>query len=75
MKQFNGTPKDQHGLTARQRQVMLLAAKGFNSREISVKLGVSYHTIVTSIGLIYKTLDIGSRAELALEAQRLGIIN
>jgi DNA-binding CsgD family transcriptional regulator len=74
MKPVNQYPKDEHGLTARQREVMSFAAKGFNSREISVKLGVSYHTVVTSIGLIYKTLGIGSRAELALEAQRLGVI-
>ena len=60
-------------LTEREREVLLRVAKGFTLPEIGVQLGLSRHTIADYVKQIYRKLNISSRAEAALEAQRLGI--
>jgi DNA-binding NarL/FixJ family response regulator len=60
-------------LTERETDVLLRVAKGFTLPEIAVQLGLSRHTIADYVKKIYRKLNISSRAEAALEAQRLGI--
>lgn len=60
-------------LTERETEVLLRVAKGFTLPEIGVQLGLSRHTIADYVKQIYRKLNISSRAEAALEAQRLGI--
>lgn len=60
-------------LTERETDVLLRVAKGFTLPEIAVQLGLSRHTIADYVKQIYRKLNISSRAEAALEAQRLGI--
>jgi DNA-binding CsgD family transcriptional regulator len=67
--------KDEHGLTPRQREVMLWSAKGFSNKEVGAALGISANTVGDSLKLIYKALDINRRAELVLEAQRIGLLS
>jgi len=68
--QANALPHVQ--LTERESEV-LRVAKGFTLPEIGVQLGLSRHTIADYVKQIYRKLNVSSRAEAALEAQRLGL--
>ena len=60
-------------LTERESEVLLRVAKGYTLPEIAVQLGLSRHTIADYVKQIYRKLNVSSRAEAALEAQRLGL--
>ena len=60
-------------LTDRENEVLLRVAKGFTLPEIAVQLNLSRHTISDYVKQIYRKLNVSSRAEAALEAQRLGL--
>ena len=60
-------------LTERESEVLLRVAKGYTLPEIGVQLGLSRHTIADYVKQIYRKLNVSSRAEAALEAQRLGL--
>jgi DNA-binding NarL/FixJ family response regulator len=60
-------------LTERETEVLLRVAKGFTLPEIGVQLNLSRHTIADYVKQIYRKLNVSSRAEAALEAQRLGL--
>jgi DNA-binding NarL/FixJ family response regulator len=72
-------PQAQHhlmpnvNLTDRESEVLLRVAKGYTLPEIGVQLGLSRHTIADYVKQIYRKLNVSSRAEAALEAQRLGL--
>jgi DNA-binding CsgD family transcriptional regulator len=52
-------------LTAREREVALLAAAGRSSREIGDHLGLSTRTVDTHLARVYRKLGIAGRTELA----------
>ncbi len=60
-------------LTDRETEVLLRVAKGYTLPEIGVQLSLSRHTIADYVKQIYRKLNVSSRAEVALEAQRLGL--
>ena len=60
-------------LTDRESEVLLRVAKGYTLPEIGVQLGLSRHTIADYVKQIYRKLNVSSRAEVALEAQRMGL--
>jgi len=60
-------------LSDRENEVLLRVAKGFTLPEIGVQLNLSRHTISDYVKQIYRKLNVSSRAEAALEAQRLGL--
>lgn len=60
-------------LTERETEVLLRVAKGFTLPEIGEQLGLSRHTIADYVKHIYRKLNVSSRAEAALEAQRMGL--
>jgi DNA-binding NarL/FixJ family response regulator len=60
-------------LTDRENEVLLRVAKGFTLPEIGVQLNLPRHTIADYVKQIYRKLNVNSRAEAALEAQRLGL--
>ena len=60
-------------LTERESEVLLRVAKGYTLPEIGVQLGLSRHTIADYVKQIYRKLNVSSRAEAALEAQRMGL--
>ncbi|MFM8929165.1 MAG: response regulator transcription factor [Betaproteobacteria bacterium] len=72
--QPNALPLPKVTLTAREGDVMLRVAKGCTLPEIAQQLGLSRYTIAGYVKQIYRKLGISSRAEAALEAQRLGLI-
>ena len=62
-------------LTERESEVLLRVAKGYTLPESGVQLGLSRHTIADYVKQIYRKLNVSSRAEAALEAQRLGLFS
>ena len=66
-------PMPHVSLTDRESEVLLRVAKGYTLPEIGVQLGLSRHTIADYVKQIYRKLNVSSRAEAALEAQRLGL--
>lgn len=61
-------------LTAREREVLHLAAEGLTNPEISVRLGISSRTAETHRSNLMHKLDLHSQADLIRFALRRGII-
>jgi len=70
---MNNTLTPHVQLTDRENEVLLRVAKGFTLPEIGLQLNLSRHTIADYVKQIYRKLNVSSRAEAALEAQRLGL--
>ena len=64
----NAPPDD--CLSARETDVLSLIARGLRAPEVAATLGISPHTVRDHIKSIYQKLDVSSRAEVTLEAQR-----
>jgi len=62
-------------LTPRERETLTLIAKGFKIAEVAETLGVTRNTAHEFVKNVYRKLKIGCRAEAAVEATRLGLIN
>ncbi len=62
-------------LSSRETEVLILVGKGLSRREVAAALHLSEHTIATHVRHVYRKLNISSRAEAALEACRMGLIN
>ncbi len=61
-------------LSAREREILTLVAKGLSRGEIAKVLGIGATTVATHIGAIYRKLNICSRSEATMEAIRLGLV-
>jgi DNA-binding NarL/FixJ family response regulator len=61
-------------LTAREREVLAIAAEGLTAREIAVRLGVRERTVTTHLGHIYGKLGVGSRLAAVRIAARSGLV-
>jgi DNA-binding NarL/FixJ family response regulator len=67
--------KDDLGrLSAREEQVLALVAKGLQIAEVARALEISANTVCSHLKNIYRKRKVCSRAEAALEAQRLGLV-
>ncbi len=62
-------------LSPREVEVLTFIAKGFSKKEIAKFLDLSGNTIARYIKDIYHKLNISTRAEAAVEACRLGLVN
>ena len=62
-------------LTAREIEVLQLAAKGYNHTEVARLLDLSRNTVASYTRHIYEKLEVHSRAEALYEAGRLGLID
>jgi DNA-binding NarL/FixJ family response regulator len=62
-------------LTAREQEVLALAAKGFSYAEIAQMLNLSPNTIASYTKHMYEKLAVGSRSEAIYEASRLGLLD
>jgi DNA-binding NarL/FixJ family response regulator len=60
-------------LTAREREVFILASRGLKNSEIASELYLSEKTIKTHLRNIYNKLDLSSKAELRLFAVKMGL--
>lgn len=61
-------------LSAREREVLEIIARGHTIAACATHLGISRHTVGDHLKAIYRKLHVSSRAEAALAAQRLGIL-
>ncbi len=69
------TAKDDLGrLSAREEQVLALVAKGLQIADVARALEISSNTVCSHLKNIYRKRRVCSRAEAALEAQRLGLV-
>jgi DNA-binding CsgD family transcriptional regulator len=64
-----------HPLTAREREVLGLAANGNSTREIAEQLFVSPATIKTHLEHIYEKLGVSDRAAAVAQGLRTGLIS
>jgi DNA-binding NarL/FixJ family response regulator len=60
-------------LSGREREVLVLIARGSTNREIAATLHLSPHTIKGYTSSLYRKLDAKNRAEAVQRAQRLGL--
>ena len=63
------------GLSARELEVLLLAARGLSNRQISAALHLSEATVKRHLANIYPKMDVGSRTEATSKALREGWIS
>lgn len=61
-------------LSSREREILLLASKGFNYPEMGKLMGISPHTVTSHVKKIYRKLAVHSRGEAVFEANRMGLI-
>jgi DNA-binding NarL/FixJ family response regulator len=61
-------------LTERERDILMLASKGFNYPEMGKLMNLSPHTITSHVKKIYRKLAVHSRGEAVFEAKRMGLI-
>lgn len=61
-------------LSPRERETLTLIAKGYRLPEVAQSLGVTRSSAATYIKTVYRKLAISSRAEAALVANRLGLV-
>jgi DNA-binding NarL/FixJ family response regulator len=61
-------------LTPRETEVLTLIAKGMTLAETAALLGITRHTVDGYVKDIYRKLNVSSRAEAALSAQRMGLV-
>jgi DNA-binding NarL/FixJ family response regulator len=54
------------GLSTRQTEVVILAARGLCDCEIAAELGLAENTVGAYLQAVYKKLDVHSRAALAV---------
>lgn len=62
-------------LSARELEVLRLAARGMTNREIGQALSISHRTVQGHLANLYSKLGVSSRTEAVTEALRLGWIN
>lgn len=74
--QLDDKPEDQlfHQLTAREREVLALLAKGLTYPQVAQMLTIKLGTVQGYVKRIYSKLQVASKAEAATVAQRMGLI-
>jgi DNA-binding CsgD family transcriptional regulator len=68
-------PRDDLGLTAREREVLALLAEGYTNRRIAADLFISESTAGVHVSNILGKLGVASRTEAATVAARLGLVD
>lgn len=65
----------QRPLTEQELKIVRLAAEGCTNREIGNRLYLSRHTVKEYLSNAMRKLDVGSRVEAAVEADRRGLLD
>lgn len=64
----------QEQLTAREREVLTLAAKGKGNKDIARELALSVRTVQVHLSHIFKKLGVASRTEAVISGLRRGLV-
>ena len=70
-----GTPEPLDELTDREREVLLLVARGLSNQDIAAALFVSLATVKTHVNRILGKLDLHSRAQAVVTAYETGLVH
>ena len=70
-----GNEESSVSLSDREREILLLASKGFNYPEMGKLMSISPHTVTSHVKKIYRKLAVHSRGEAVFEANRMGLIH
>jgi DNA-binding NarL/FixJ family response regulator len=71
------TPPEEYGLkqlTERELEVLKLAAKGMNNKDIAGHLNLSIRTVQAHLSTIFSKMQVGSRTEAVVQALQKGWI-
>ncbi len=68
------TVEDQYVLSTREKNIVKCIEQGLTYKEISLRLGISSHTVHTHIKNIYEKLQAKDRGEALIKARKTGII-
>lgn len=71
---FGRRDVDRVDLTARQREVLDLAAEGYENKEIAGRLGISEQAVKQQVSVLLKKFRVGSRAVLATTAMTMRLL-
>ena len=66
--------KVEPAISDRQREILLLVAKGFNNDEIAEQIGITRHGVKAHLAIVFERLGASSRTEAASIALSLGLI-
>jgi DNA-binding NarL/FixJ family response regulator len=66
---------ERHALSEREREVLELLARGHTYASVGVALGISVGTVQWYVKVIYKKLDVASKAEATSFALRHGLVS
>ncbi len=69
------TQPAENKLTPRELEVLTLISKGYTIAKVAEMLGITRNTAAGYVKIVYRKLNVNSRAEATLEATRLGIVN
>jgi NarL family two-component system response regulator LiaR len=70
-----GPPETSEALTAREREVLILVAKGQANKEIARELSLGTQTVKTYVSSILGKLGVRSRTQAALYAVNTGLVS
>ncbi len=62
------------GLSAREREVLVLVAHGKSTRQIAGQLGIAFKTVVVHRQHLHKKLQVHKAVDLTRAAIRMGLI-
>lgn len=72
LRRATSSPSSGEALTQREREVILLVARGLGNKQIAAELGISENTVKFHVNSIFEKLEVGSRTEAVVRAVRLG---
>ncbi len=70
----SGVPKNEAGLTPRQREVLQCLVMGKSNKEIGREMSLSEATVKAHLAAIFRALNVGSRAEAARAVEQRGLL-